>query len=431
MLRLALRSVRAHRSSAVATGLIAMVGTALVVAMAALLATGAAASPASDFLTVFPLIVGGWVLAIVLFAMVSTVGVTLEGRAAEFTGIRLIGAEPRQIRRLVTVETALVSLAGAVPGLGLGYALGAGALAGIRSGGAVDAATAFAPGALLPLSGALVVVAVSVLAGWLGSRRPASGSVLGGEPPRRRTRSSRGRIVVAGAVVVAGLAMAATTFAAGPDELLGTAMTGPACVLLAAGAALFAPELIGLAWRALRRADSATAWLASRNLRAEPGRMRPLVTFLTLFVGVAAGTLGMQGIENASGRSIEDGELIAAINYLVVGLLATFMAVALVNNLIASVLRRRAEFETMRFIGAAPAQTRGMLLREVLIATAVSIVAGAVAALFATAPYAVVKTGSPGAAFAPVPYLLAAVVGIALVVASTTAAGRRAVPAGA
>lgn len=431
MLRLALRSLRAHRAAAVATGLIAFVGTGLVVAMAALLATGAAAGEASEFLTVFPLIVGSWVLAIVLFAMVSTVGVSLEGRAGEFTGIRLIGAEPRQIRRLVTIETALVSLAGVGPGIGLGYALGAAALAGLRSGGAVHGETAFAPGAVLPLAGGLVVVVVSVIAGWLGSRRPASGSVLGVEAVRRRRGPSRGRAVAAGAVVVGGLAMAASTFASGPDDLLGTAMTGPACVLLAVGVALFAPELIGLAQRGLRRADAATSWLASRNLRAEPGRMRPLVTFLTLFVGVAAGTLGMQGIENASGGSIQDGELIAAINYLVVGLLATFMAVALVNNLVAAVLRRRSEFETMRFIGAAPRQTRRMLLAEVLAATAVSLLAGAASALVATLPYAVVKTGAPWAAFAPVPYLLATVVGVALVVATTTGAGRRAVPAGA
>lgn len=423
---LAFRSVLRHRASTLATGIIAVIGTALVVAMAALLATGLTAGEQSEFLTLFPMIVGGWIVVIVVFAMASTVGVTLEGRRDEFTGLRLIGAEPGQIRRLIVAETALVSIAAAVPGAALGMLLGDAAMAGIRAGGAVDSSS-YAPGVLAPFAGVAVVIAASVVAGILTGRRPARGSVLGA-PGEARPRARRGlRRVLAVLVVLAGAGTAAATLASGPADLLATATTGPACILLAVGACLFAPEVIALAGRATR-GTAASAWLAARNLGAAPERVRPLVTFLTLFVGVAAGTLGMQGIENATGSAMPDGDLIATINYLVVGLLAGFMAVALVNNLIAAVLRRRAEFGMMRLIGATPVETQRMLLREVTAATLVSVLAGGAAALVSTIPYAVVKTGAPWAALAPLPYLAAAAVGAILSLGVAVLAGRRAVP---
>ncbi|MFC4138659.1 MULTISPECIES: FtsX-like permease family protein [unclassified Microbacterium] len=427
MLALAFRSALRHRASTVATGIIATIGTALVVAMAALLATGLTAGERSEFLTLFPMIVGGWIVVIVVFAMASTIGVTLEGRAGEFTGLRLIGAEPGQIRRLIVAETAVVSVVAAIPGAVLGVLLGGAALAGIRGGGAADPSTPYLPGVLPPLVGAVVVVAASVVAGILTGRRPARGSVLGA-PDEGTPRVRRGaRRLIAVLVVLAGVGSAVATLTSGSADLLAAATTGPACVLLAVGACLFAPELIGLAGH-LSLGTAASAWLAARNLDAAPERVRPLVTFLTLFVGVAAGTLGMQGIENAAGSAMPDAELIATINYLVVGLLAGFMAVALVNNLIAAVLRRRAEFSMMRLIGATPPETQRMLLREVTAATVVSVLAGGAAGLVATIPYAVVKTGALWAALAPLPYLAAAAVGTALALGVAALVGRRAVP---
>ncbi|REJ05708.1 ABC transporter permease [Microbacterium bovistercoris] len=424
---LAFRSVLRHRASTLATGVIAVIGTAMVVAMAALLATGLTAGERSEFLTLFPMIVGGWIVVIVVFAMASTVGVTLEGRTDEFTGLRLIGAEPGQIRRLIVFETALVSIAAAVPGAALGVLLGGAAMAGIRAGGVVDPSTPYASGVLAPFVGAAVVISASVVAGILAGRRPARGSVLGA-PGEGREQARRGmRRVLAALVVFAGAGTAAATLASGPADLLATATTGPACILLAVGACLFAPELILLAGMATR-GTAASAWLAARNLDAAPERVRPLVTFLTLFVGVAAGTLGMQGIENAAGSAMPDADLIATINYLVVGLLAGFMAVALVNNLVAAVLRRRAEFGMMRLIGSTPKQTQRMLLREVAAATVVSVLAGGAAALVSTIPYSVVKTGAPWAALVPVPYLAAAAVGALLALVVAALAGRRAVP---
>ncbi|NUR89728.1 MAG: ABC transporter permease, partial [Nonomuraea sp.] len=156
MIGLALRSFAHHRGGALATGLVALAGTVLVAGMMAVLGTGLSAStPAADkeFLVQFPLIMGGWTVAIVVFAMVSTIGVALGGRAGEIAGIRLVGATPRQVQRMLVVETAAVTALVALPGLGGGYLVGAAVVGGIRAAGLTGAATGYAPGLALPLLG--------------------------------------------------------------------------------------------------------------------------------------------------------------------------------------------------------------------------------------------------------------------------------------
>ncbi|WP_460400903.1 FtsX-like permease family protein, partial [Actinophytocola sediminis] len=193
MLTLVLRSFVHHRSAALATALVSFVGLLLVTAMAALLGTGLApTTTAADapFLTQFPLIMGGWVVAIVLFAMVSTIGVTLVGRRGELAGLRLVGATPRQLQTMVAAETLVLSAIAAVPGIACGYLLGGLVLDQVHTAGLIDAASAFAPGVVLPVLGAAVVLVASVAAAWLGSRRIAAASPVGA--PVATTGQSRG-----------------------------------------------------------------------------------------------------------------------------------------------------------------------------------------------------------------------------------------------
>ncbi|MCA2208799.1 FtsX-like permease family protein [Nocardia rosealba] len=139
----------------------------------------------------------------------------------------------------------------------------------------------------------------------------------------------------------------------------------------------------------------------------------------------------MQSIENRHGAAGTDGELMATINYLVVFLIAAFMAIALSNNLIASIARRHPEFATMHLIGATASQSQRMLVGEAAAAVIISAVTGAFGAFVTTVPFAVVKTGDLLAAFAPLPYALAVVLGAGTTVGVTAAAGRRAVRAAA
>jgi putative ABC transport system permease protein len=156
VIKIALRSFAHHRAAAIATGLVALVGTILVTGMMSLLGTGLAETTvAADraFLAQFPLIMDGWTVAIVLFAMVSTISVAIGGRAGEIAGIRLIGASPRQVQQMLVIETAAITAITALPGLAGGYLVGWIVTRSIHSAGPTDAASIFAPGVLLPVLG--------------------------------------------------------------------------------------------------------------------------------------------------------------------------------------------------------------------------------------------------------------------------------------
>ena len=429
-----LRSLAHHRGGAAATGLVALIGTVLVTSMAALLATGLSDrvdDADRDFLTKFPLILGGWVVAIVLFAMVSTIGVALSGRAEEIAGLRLVGATPGQVRARTTRETLVVATVAAVPGLGAGLLTGRFVLGRMHAAGLTESGTAYAPGVVLPAVAALLVLAVSAVAAWTGSRTMAARSPVADPEPPATVARGRGRLRRAAAVVLvlAGLGSSSAVLGLDAADILTTALTGPAVVLVAVGLGTLAPELLALANRLVRGGGSAPGHVAKTNLTVVPRRIRPLVTFLTLFVGVGAGTLAMQDVENRHAAPGGDAELLAAINYLVVVLIAAFMAIALTNNLVASIAQRRTEFATMSLVGSTHAQTLRMLLREVGTGIAASAVAGTLGAMACVVPFAVAKSGSPAAAFTPLPYAVAVVSGTAIALLTATLAGRRVIRA--
>ena len=107
MTRLAFASLRHRATASLATFVTVLLGTALMGSFATLAATGTGPVSATDQETLFIMgaVVGGWGALIVLFAVVSTVGITVTQREVEIGLLRTIGATPRQARRLVRAET--------------------------------------------------------------------------------------------------------------------------------------------------------------------------------------------------------------------------------------------------------------------------------------------------------------------------------------
>ena len=118
MTRLAFASLRHRATASLATFVTVLLGTALMGSFATLAATGTGPVSATDADTLFIMgaVVGGWGALIVLFAVVSTVGITVTQREVEIGLLRTIGATPRQARRLVRAETVLVAAAAAAIG---------------------------------------------------------------------------------------------------------------------------------------------------------------------------------------------------------------------------------------------------------------------------------------------------------------------------
>lgn len=435
MILIALQSAAQHRRSFFATGIGVLVGTALVAAMAGVLGTGLAEDTLDvdrPFLTQFPAIMGTWILAIVVFAVVSTVAVALEGRAEEVTGLRLIGATPEQVRKMIAIETAGVAIAATIPGIALSYLFSWIIIDRVQDSGLIDRTSRYAPGIILPLLAGLLIVIASIAGGYLGAKTAAKRSPVDvPETTKRAPRGRRIRTITAAALIAVGLTSSSTSMAMDPASVYATAVTGPGVVLVAVGLALIAAEILTLSNLALRAvpARRSVSWHIARiNLRTVPERIRPVVTFLILFVGVSAGTLSMQGIENTANAHTGGvdgiGTVMASINYLVVVLIAAFMAVALANNLVSAINGRREELSTMSLIGATTAQTRRTLIAETLVATIASTLVATVGAIITVIPFAIAKLGTPLAALTPAPYLATIMAGGILTIGITALAAR-------
>jgi putative ABC transport system permease protein len=114
------------------------------------------------------------------------------------------------------------------------------------------------------------------------------------------------------------------------------------------------------------------------------------------------------------------------LNYVVVGMIALFAAMTMVNTIVAAMAGRRRELAQERLAGATPGQLAAMVAIESAVLATIGIVAGAVASLATIVPYSIVRGGSllPDA-----PVSIAAGVAAAalvLTMAASLAASRRA-----
>ena len=86
-------------------------GAVVVGSFASLLATGLDAGTSAvdqEKLVTMASVVGGWGLVIVLFSVASTMSVSVHQRTTEIGLLRALGAVPRQVRRQLTTETAVL-----------------------------------------------------------------------------------------------------------------------------------------------------------------------------------------------------------------------------------------------------------------------------------------------------------------------------------
>ena len=139
-------------------------------------ATGPVSADDQEALVTMGAVVGGWGALIVLFAVVSTVGITVTQRDAEIGLLRTIGATPRQARRLVRAETFLVAAGRGQPSVPRSPWLGGrGLLALLRHGGLVSDSVEYGGTAVSPGATAVLVVLVSLLAAGIAGRRATRG----------------------------------------------------------------------------------------------------------------------------------------------------------------------------------------------------------------------------------------------------------------
>ncbi|MEV4127309.1 ABC transporter permease [Nocardia sp. NPDC049707] len=427
MWRFALRTVRARTSAYLASAAVIAAGTALLIAFAALLDSGRAIPDGGgESLSILAGIMGGWTLVVVIFGIAATVSLVIEQRTRELALIRSIGAIPRQMRAMVLMETSAVALpatlAGALPGIGLGAFL----LDRMVAFGVVTEPARFVVhGPTIAAGAGVSLLSATVAAALAGSRAATIAPVaaLADAAGAEGVAISRKKTLLGAMFVLIGFGCGIGTLFMADGPLLAAA-AGPACIGVAIGLALLSPWGVASLESLATRFPGSAARLALRNLAARAADATSVVGALTLLIGIATGTLYMQGTEDSiAGRAADDnGPQFAAANYMVVTMIIAFCSITVGNSLIAATWKRRREFGLLRLTGVTRRQVLGMVVVESAAATFVSVVLGTVAAAATIVPYSLVKTGSPvpGGPWWMFPAIIAGSFSIALAAATST-----------
>ncbi|GAA4788915.1 FtsX-like permease family protein [Streptomyces ziwulingensis] len=388
MFVLSLRSVRHRPGRFLATLLSAFLGAVVVMAFNSMhdTAAGEGVDPVSArTLGLSAGVVGGYGSLLVFFAVASTLTVNVRQRARELELLRCSGATPAQLRWLVVGEAALMALAGAALAVGPAVLGGRALLSVFQDSGQVAESVEFVFGPVALASGAGSTLLAAAGAAFLAVRRAA----------RRGGRPARARRFLVPAALVAGAASVCSTFAfsATDEALMAPAVYG--AILLSVGFALLARRLLtAVADRLPLR--GASGWLAVRNLRERAEHLAGILMSLILFTAVSTATLTMQGVESdavaASGlvKSV-DAKNLETLNLTVVGVIAVFVCVMLVNSLYAATTYRAREFGQQRLAGATPGQVLGTVGVEGVLLTVTGVLCGTVAALAGIVPFTLVR----------------------------------------
>ncbi|MEZ0494012.1 FtsX-like permease family protein [Kineococcus sp. TBRC 1896] len=289
-----------------------MVGTALVAGLAAALLTGtgswlqAGAAPGLDDLATVAGSFAGTLVVIAALVVAGVFGGAVSRRRTDLALLRAVGATARQLRRSLTAEAVLVVLTSAVPGAVAGLGLAVLAVPLVVAGGLAPAGWE-PPLSPLPVLGALVLLLpTGIVAGRLATRRVLRLSpveALRSDVQDATRPVSRGRLIAAGVVAVAGLGAAGTP--AVVPGVAGAAAGAGCTILLITAAALAGPAVVhALAAQAVRArgARGAASALALLNARGAAARLSAAVIPLALLLGLGVVQSGANATLAAAAR---------------------------------------------------------------------------------------------------------------------------------
>lgn len=117
-----------------------------------------------------------------------------------------------------------------------------------------------------------------------------------------------------------------------------------------------------------------------------------------------------------------DSDTITLLNNVVVGMIALFAAIMVVNAFVATTAHRRDELRRLHLIGATPRQVERSVVAEAGIVAAIGVLLGTLAALTTVVPFAVARHEGvvPDGGLWLVPAVVGAVVAITLGAARTS-----------
>ncbi|WP_127502661.1 FtsX-like permease family protein [Actinoplanes solisilvae] len=420
MIAVALRNLRHRPGGFIATFLSAFLGAVLLMAFASLIDTASGVDAASnESLITTAGVGGGWCLVIVAFAVTSTLTLAVRRREEQIALLRRVGATGQQLRRMIVGEAVAVALIASAAAVPVGFVLGRLLVSLMKDTGQVAAAVDAAFGPIALGVGFGVTLLGSLVAGIATARRTAA-------PVGTKRARPLLRRIGAGLFLLTGANCAVLTATVMDGKGIDAMQTaGQAGIWASIGLALLAPELLRLVTAVLGPAVRLFGAAGELALRPQPSAVMPVL----LFTGIATGTVYMQGIEDRA----SSGEVQAAyardiqtLNYVVVGMIALFVAIMLVNMLIAATTHRRREFAQQRLAGATRGQVIAMVALEGALVTVTGVLGGAVASLFTVLPFGSARAGQVWPDASPLAFAVVAAIAVALTGSALVQTTRRA-----
>lgn len=240
-------------------------------------------------------IFGGMVLVVMALVVSATISLTVRQRQQELALLRATGATPKQVHRMVVMETMAVGVLAAVCGAFLGSLLGNWIFSTSGSLGIVPDELAFTQDIIAFAAGIVVTLAITFGAAWFAAlaaarARPIQALAEAAIPGAKVNAVRRMGALICGAATVL---LASTTIFMPADSA--AAIGGPALLTGAIGVALLGPEII--AWVVdrfgpfVRRVAGRDATLAVINTGARAVAFAAVLTPITLASAVALGNV--------------------------------------------------------------------------------------------------------------------------------------------
>jgi putative ABC transport system permease protein len=401
MIGLAIRSLRHRATAFTATFVSVLLGTALMGSFATLLetSTGPVSGPDEETLFIMGAVVGGWGTLIVLFSLASTLSVTVRQRDVEIALLRTVGTTPRQARRMIRMETLVVAAAGSALGAVVAWFGGRALLGMIRNGGMVSDSVEYGGGPTSLGITAVAIIVTSMLSATIAGRKATSGraTMALSDSGTDQGRMRWWRVLGAFVLIAYGIGTAVLTIvvmADSDDPYAAMQSSGAACILVGVGFAQLAPVLLSWLSAPLRTIvgnAGAAGHLAAFNTSRRAHLMSAVLGPVIVFTASTIGILMLVGIDGRTLSTPEGLEAVNTLNNVVVGMIAVFAAIMVVNAFAAVISQRRTELARLRLLGATTEQVRRSVLAEAGLIAAVGVVLGVIASLATIVPFAIAR----------------------------------------
>ncbi len=420
MLGLAINSLRFRLGRFTATFVNVFLGAVILTAFASLFDTAAGSGVSTvdkSSLTTIAGAVGGWGLLIVAFGVSSTMSLSIRQRQGELALLKAAGATPAQIGRMIIGEGAAVALAASIIAIAPAVLIGRAILSALQSTDQIADTVDYAFGSFALIAGPAVTLVATIGAATITARRTGGISAKDAltQPATDGSKISGFHIIVGAVFIAVGISCAIVTATVLKDEgFLALSIAGQAGIASAIGLALLSPlflrAIVTLVDLPTRFLTGAPGYLAASNIRRRTDQTAAItmpVIIFTALATVSLYTLMIQNNANAADgiTASADDKGVQTLTFIIVGMIAVFAAIVVINNCVATMLGRRSEFALARKIGATPSQLLRSAMLESTFAVAVGLVLGTAAAAAGVAGFTYGRTGSFTIQPGPVTYL--------------------------